>query len=112
MRRLGVPWRCQRIDESARACSIFGWRSWSPGFIAFAPIPARTVAIDQLESFRPQQWVDRPVPGNDPFLAGVSQNKGRVTGLFRYEILGLLQCTERTRSRLLFDDYERMRRIK
>src|SRR2546421_9938035 len=48
-------------------------------------------AMNELPTIRPEQRIDGPVPGDDPILAIVSQNKGRVTGLVRYEIFSRLK---------------------
>src|SRR2546430_5921803 len=64
--------------------------------------------MNEFPTVRPEQRVDHPVFGDDPFLTVVSQNEGSVTGLLRDEVFSCFKGAKRTRNVLSFNHYERM----
>ena len=58
--------------------------------------------MNEFPTVRPEQRVNHPVFGDDPFLTFVSQNEGGVTGLLRDEVFSRIEGAERTRNVLSF----------
>ena len=82
-------------------CRSFVWSR--DELIALVSMPAGAIAMDKLVAIRSQQRVNDAVPGDDPFLAAVSQNEGRITGLFGDEILSRVTGAEGAQNILAFN---------
>ena len=71
-------------------------------------LPAGRLPMNEFPTVRPEQRVNHPVFGDDPFLTFVSQNEGDVTGLLRDEVFSRIKGAERTRNVLAFKHNEWM----